>query len=345
VPVTVRQLAEWVGGQVVGDGERTVEAARPLGQAGPDDLTYVEDDRRLANFLRSPAPAAVAAAGFAAPGKSLIVVSEPLMAFAALVQRLHGRPAESAQGVHPSACLHPSVRFGTGPSIEAFVSVGAGTVIGDRCRLAPGVRVGRDCRIGDDVVLHPNAVLYDGTVLGDRVIVHANAVLGADGFGYRFQQGRHVKVPQLGSVEVGDDVEIGAATTIDRGTFGTTRVGTGTKIDNLVQVGHNCRIGLHNLLVSQVGIGGSSSTGDYVVLAGQVGVTDHVQIGDGSVVGAQAGVAGNLPAGQRFSGTPALPEGIWRRVVVALEKLPEMRRELRRVLRQLGLEKGRSDAA
>src|SRR5204862_5130966 len=153
----------------------------------------------------------------------------------------------------------------------------------------PGAVVGRDCRLGDDVTLYPNAVLYDGTVLGDRVIVHGNAVLGADGFGYRFHDGRHVKVPQLGHVEVGDDVEIGACTTIDRGTFQATRIGAGTKIDNLVQVGHNCQIGQHNILVSQVGIAGSTTTGNYVVMAGQVGVADHLHIGDGASLGAQSG--------------------------------------------------------
>ena len=150
--------------------------------------------------------------------------------------------------------------------------VGEGSVLGARCRLHSGVVVGRNCRLGDDVVLHPHVVLYDGTILGNRVIVHANAVLGADGFGYRFQGGRHVKMPQFGSVEIGDDVEIGAGTTIDRGTFQATRIGAGTKIDNLVQIGHNCQIGKHNLFVSQVGIAGSCSTGDYVVMAGQVGV-------------------------------------------------------------------------
>ena len=143
-----------------------------------------------------------------------------------------------------------------------------------------GAVVGRNCRLGDDVTLHPHAVLYDDTVLGNRVIVHANAVIGADGFGYRMQDGRHVKMPQFGCVEIGDDVEIGAGTTIDRGTFQATRIGAGTKIDNLVQIGHNCQIGRHNLFVSQVGIAGSCSTGDYVVLAGQVGVADHVHIGD-----------------------------------------------------------------
>src|SRR5439155_16608257 len=155
---------------------------------------------------------------------------------------------------------------------------GANSVIGDRCRIGNGVSVGANCRVGTESRLHPHAVLYDGTILGQRVVIHANSVIGADGFGYRPHNGAHVKVPQLGHVEIEDDVEIGACTTIDRGTFGPTRIGTGTKIDNLVQVAHNCQVGEHNLFVSQVGIAGSSSTGDHVIIAGLVGIVDRVHI-------------------------------------------------------------------
>jgi UDP-3-O-[3-hydroxymyristoyl] glucosamine N-acyltransferase len=162
-------------------------------------------------------------------------------------------------------------------------------------------------------------------------------VLGADGFGYRPHGGRHVKVPQLGHVEVGDDVEIGACTTIDRGTFAATRIGEGTKIDNLVQVAHNCRIGRHNLLVSQMGIAGSSTTGDHVVAAGQVGIVDHVHIGDRVVIGAKAGVTGDIPTGERVLGAPATPEREQKRILISLEKLPEMRRDLRRIKQHLGI--------
>jgi UDP-3-O-[3-hydroxymyristoyl] glucosamine N-acyltransferase len=217
-------------------------------------------------------------------------------------------------------------------------------VVGARCRLHSGAVVGRHCRLGDDVTLYPNAVLYDGTVLGDRVMVHANAVLGADGFGYRLQGGRHVKVPQLGHVEVGADAEVGACTTIDRGTFQATRVGEGTKIDNLVQIGHNCQIGRHNLFVSQLGIAGSSSTGEYVVIAGQVGIVDHCHIGDRAVIGAKAGVTKDVPAGQRMLGAPATPERDQKRILMSLEKLPEIRRDLRKIKQHLGLKDDEGDS-
>jgi UDP-3-O-[3-hydroxymyristoyl] glucosamine N-acyltransferase len=177
-------------------------------------------------------------------------------------------------------------------------------------------------------------------MLGNRVEIHSGAVIGSDGFGFRFQNGKHVKIPQFGAVEIGDDAEVGAGTTIDRGTFHNTRIGAGTKIDNLVQIGHNCQIGKHNLLVSQVGIAGSATTGEYVVLAGQVGVADHVHIGDRAMVGAQSGLHRNIPDGERTLGTPARPEGEQKRILLCLEKLPEIRRELRQVRQHLGLQSG-----
>ena len=270
-------------------------------------------------------------------GLTVIQVADPLTAFVAIVRHLHGRAEPAPQGIHARAFVDPTARIGADASIYPFASIGEGSEVGARCRIHSGVSIGRFCKLGDDVVLYPNSVLYDGTVLGSRVVVHANAVLGADGFGYRPLNGRHVKVPQLGSVEVGDDVEIGACTTIDCGTFQATRIGEGTKIDNLVQIAHNCRIGRHNLLVSQLGIAGSSSTGDYVVIAGQVGVTDHVHIGDRAIIGARAGVTKEVAAGERMLGAPATPEREQKRILMTLEKLPELRRDVRRIKQHLGL--------
>ena len=198
--------------------------------------------------------------------------------------------------------------------------------------------IGRNCILAADVTIYPHAVLYDDCHLGERVIVHAHAVLGADGFGYRMQQGKHVKVPQLGRVEIAADVEIGACATIDRGTFGPTRVGTGTKIDNLVMVAHNCQIGRHNLLVSQVGIAGSTTTGDYVVMAGQVGVADHLHIGDRAQLGAKAGVHKDVPPDARMLGAPATPDKEQMRIMMSLERLPEMRKDVKKIKQHLGLE-------
>jgi UDP-3-O-[3-hydroxymyristoyl] glucosamine N-acyltransferase len=337
VPATLQELADLVAGQLEGNGQLLIQAARALSEAEPGDITFVEDERHLKQLSRCRAAAVVVRPGVGVDRPALRV-ADPLTAFIAIVQHLHGRPQAAPIGLDPRAAIHPTARLGQACEVHPFAVIGEGCVLGDRCRIHAGAVLGRFCRLGNDVIVYPHAVLYEGTVLGDRVIVHANAVLGADGFGYRLQEGRHVKVPQLGHVEVGDDVEIGACTTIDRGTFQATRIGAGTKIDNLVQIGHNCRIGRHNLLVSQMGIAGSSSTGDYVVIAGQVGIVDHVHIGDRAVLGAQAGVTKDVPAGQVYVGAPARPERETKRIVMCLEKLPEMRRDLLRIKRHLGLD-------
>lgn len=348
VDVTVQQLAALVGGQVHGNGRVLIRAARSLEDAGPQDISFIENERNARQLPNCRAPVLVVPSALVArkaeleAGKpqalTLIEVADPLAAFIVIARHLHGPLQSSPHGVDPRAVVDPTAQVGPDASIFPFAVVGAGSVLGARCTLHPGVVVGRNCRLGDDVVLHPHVVLYDGTVLGNRVIVHANAVLGADGFGYRLQDGRHVKTPQLGSVEIGDDVEIGACTTIDRGTFQVTRVGAGTKIDNLVMIGHNCQIGRHNLLVSQVGIAGSCSTGDYVVMAGQVGVADHVHIGDRALIGARAGVPSDIPAGQRVLGAPARPEREAKRILLSLDRLPELCRDVRLLKRHLDLD-------
>lgn len=334
---TVQQLAELVQGQVFGDGDLAITAARTLEEAGPGDVTFVESDKQARYLLGCRAAAAVVPVGLTASGLTLIQVTDPLAAFIMIVRHLHGRSEAAFEGIDARAAIHPTAQLGENCSVGPFAVVGEGTILGPRCRLHGGVHIGRFCRLGADVTVYPNAVLYDGTILGDRTIVHANAVLGADGFGYRFLNGRHVKVPQLGHVEVGEDVEIGACTTIDRGTFRATRIGTGTKIDNLVMVGHNCQVGQHNLFVSQMGIAGSSSTGDYVVIAGQVGVVDHVHIGDRVVVGGQAAVTKDVPAGMRLLGSPATEEREQKRMLMSLQMLPEIRKDVRRLKQALGL--------
>jgi UDP-3-O-[3-hydroxymyristoyl] glucosamine N-acyltransferase len=337
VSITLRQVAELVQGQLEGDGELAIAAARPLHAAQPGDITFVEGDRQAHLLAACRASAAVVPLSLPVHGLAVVRVADPLGAFVTLVRHFRGQLDETPPGLDPRACVHASARVGAEVNLYPFATVGEGSIVGDRCQLHSGVVVGRYCRLGADCVLFPNVVLYDGSVLGDRVVIHSNAVIGADGFGYRLQGGKHVKVPQLGHVEIGDDVEIGACTTIDRGTFEPTRVGAGTKIDNQVQVAHNCRIGRHNLLVSQTGIAGSSSTGDYVVVAGQVGIVDHVHIGDGALVGAKAGVTKDVPPGQRVLGAPATPERDQKRILMSLEKLPDIRRGVRRIKQHLGL--------
>jgi UDP-3-O-[3-hydroxymyristoyl] glucosamine N-acyltransferase len=337
VVVTLRQLADLVHGEISGDGETSIHAARSLSEARRGDITFVEDEKHASQLHSSHASAAVIPKSLCTNGLPTIRVADPLSAFVTIVRHMHGRAEPQPHGIDPLASVHPTAKVGPDASVHPFAVIAEGTVIGARCRIHAGVVIGRFCRIGDDVTLYPNAVLYEGTVLGNRVIVHANAVLGADGFGYRLHDGKHVKVPQLGSVELGDDVEIGVGTAVDRGTFQATRIGEGTKIDNLVQIAHNCSVGKHNLLVSQMGMAGSSTTGDYVVVAGQVGIVGHVNIGSHVMIGAQAGVTKDVPAGQQMLGSPATPVREQKRILVSMEKLPEIRRDLRRIKQHLGL--------
>jgi UDP-3-O-[3-hydroxymyristoyl] glucosamine N-acyltransferase len=322
---------------VCGDADLEITDARPLSEAQPGAITFVEDDKHVSQLHDSPASAAVVPIALDTNGKTVIQVADPWAAFVTIVHHFHRCATPLPPAIDPRAAIHPTAQIGEGARIEPFACIGEGSVIGARCCIHSGAVIGRFCRLGDDVTLYPHAVLYDETVLGNHVVVHANAVLGADGFGYRTQNGRHAKMPQLGHVEIGDDVEVGACTTIDRGTFQATRVGEGTKIDNQVQVGHNCQIGRHNLLVSQVGIAGSCTTGDYVVLAGQVGIVDHVHIGDRVVIGGRAAVTKDVAAGQRMLGAPATPEREQKRILMSLERLPDIRRDVQRIKHHLGM--------
>lgn len=334
---TLQTLADLVHGKLLGDPNIEIHSAKVLQEAGDGDITFLEHDKKLPQLHASKATAAVVGPSVPLNGKALIQTADPLAAFIAIVQHLQGKPAETPSGVDPRAAVHASVSIGAEPTIMAFAAIGEGTTIGDRCRIHSGVVIGRNCKIGNDVTIYPNAVIYDDTEIGDRTIIHAATVIGADGFGYRFQNGRHVKVPQLGNVVIGADVEIGACSAIDRGTFSTTRIGAGTKIDNLVQIGHNCVVGKHNIFVSQLGMAGSCTTEDYVVIAGQVGIADHIHIGAGATVGAKAGVMRDIPAGQRMLGAPATPERDQKKLLLCIEKLPDLRKDVKAIKKHLGL--------
>jgi UDP-3-O-[3-hydroxymyristoyl] glucosamine N-acyltransferase len=333
----VEALANLVGGTVNGDGALHIGGAKPITEAGVGDITFVENDRNARRLRESSATAAVVSPDFNRDGLALtlIHVQNPREAFTRIAQHLQGTQRRLPPGVHPLAVIAPSARLGSAAMVGPFVAIGEEVVVGDRCQFMPGAVIGAGCRLGDDVVLHARAILYPGTVLGNRVVVHAGAVLGADGFGYRQQGKQHAKVPQLGHVELGDDVEIGANTTIDCATFEATRIGAGTKIDNLVQVAHNCQIGRNNLIVSQVGIAGSCQTGDDVVIAGQAGIRDHITIGDGAVIGAMSGVMKDIPAGARVVGIPATPEREQYQLVAMVHKLPELRGRLSALEKQV----------
>jgi UDP-3-O-[3-hydroxymyristoyl] glucosamine N-acyltransferase len=343
VTVTVQQLADLIHGTVVGNGSLPIRSARTLQTAEAGDITFLEKDKNVLMLEKSRASAAIVTPKLSAQGKTVIQVADPLMAFAVVFQHLQGKAKVPPSGIDPRADVHPSVRVGEDASIHSFACIGEGTVIGKRCKIHHGVVLGKNCRVGDDVSLFPNVVIYDDVVLGDRVVIHAGAVIGADGFGFRYHQGKHVKVPQLSYAIIGNDVEIGANTCIDRGAFEPTRIGDGTKIDNHVQIAHNCQIGKHNLLAAQVGIGGSTSTGDHVAMGGQVGVSDHVKIGDGAQFGAKTGVLYDVPAGQRSFWYPALDMRDAAKVIACLKRLPGIRKDVQRILKELDLPASEDD--
>lgn len=333
--VTVSQIAQWVRGRVVGDPNRAVRAARTLAAAGPDDVCFADHAKHRPEVEASAAAAYVAAEDFALPGKSAILVADPLAAFVHIFGRLNDlRPPSTPPGVHPTAVIDPTATVDPSAHVGPRVVVGPGTTVGPRCVLHAGAVVGADCVLGADSVIHPNAVLYERTRLGERVIVHANATVGADGYGYRFEGGRHVRIPQQGGVEIGDDVEIGANSCVDRGTFGPTVVGPGTKIDNLVQIGHNTRVGSHVLLCAQVGIAGSATVGDYAAMGGQAGVGDHLTVGAGAQLAGQSGAFHSVPDGAKLIGTPGVPMRDWARALVNVRKLPELFAAVKRLQEQ-----------
>jgi UDP-3-O-[3-hydroxymyristoyl] glucosamine N-acyltransferase len=341
VAATVGQLAELVHGRLVGDGSLPISSARPVGEAGPGDITFIESERFAKQLRSSPASAAIVGPHFTVANKevgaslAVIEVDDPMAAFLAVRSHLIGDEQLRWTGIHSQSSVSPSAQVGRDVAIYPFAYVGEDAVIGDGSTLHPGAVIGAGCILGRDCVIHPNAVLYPNVILGDRVEVHAGTVLGGDGFGYRTVGGRHVKIPHSGRLEVGHDVEIGSNCTIDRATFEATRIGEGTKIDNLVMIGHNNRIGRHNVLCGQVGIAGSCTTGDYVTMAGQAGIKDNTTIGNGVIVGAQAGVHRNIPDGQRVLGSPAIPGREQRRIFQMIARLPEMYRQLRELSAQM----------
>jgi UDP-3-O-[3-hydroxymyristoyl] glucosamine N-acyltransferase len=335
MPTTLSALAQLVGGRVAGDSALEISGAATLLDCGPGDVTLVDKIERAPQLASSPARAVVVPHDVPTDALPVpaIVVADVHAAFAAIVT--HFRPARtrSRKGICPGAFVSGTARLADDVDVHPGASVADDAEIGAGSTLYPGARVMDGCRLGRNVTLHPNAVLYEGTIVGDNSIVHSGAVLGANGFGYRLVDGTHQPSAQLGWVEIGRDCEIGACSTVDRGTYGPTIIGDGSKLDNLVMIGHNCQLGRHNMICSQVGIAGSTTTGDYVVMAGQVGVRDHVHIGTRAVLGAKCGISSDVPDDAHMLGTPAIRERDQKILFAAIFKLPELRRQFKRLER------------
>ncbi|MDA0588005.1 MAG: UDP-3-O-(3-hydroxymyristoyl)glucosamine N-acyltransferase [Planctomycetota bacterium] len=338
--LTAQDVSTIATGRLIGDPGCVIRDAKPVHTAGPDDLTFATDRKKLKIAIeRAPGVVVVPPAlADEIPGESpstFIVAADPQNVVLLSLARLHPPQPAAEPGISPHAFISESAQIGEDVTIHACVHIGDDAVIGDRCVLHPGVVIGANCRLGDDVTLAPYVVLYPNVEIGSRVDMQPGVILGGDGFGYRTKDGNHQRVAHFGTLKIGDDVDIGALSTFDRAVIGTTLIGDGTKIGNLVAVAHNCELGKHNLLVSQVGFAGSVTTGEYVVCAGQVGVGDHVHLGDHCTLAAKTGVHRDLPGNQLYLGAPAAPIEQTTKQMMALRKLPEMRQTVRSLEKQV----------
>lgn len=338
------QLVELVNGKLRGEPNLQIDDAKTIARASSTDITFVTNSSNVEPFLASQSPAAIVSTSvlseidvsqFDSHSKTIIEVENAEQAFIEIVKQFRNPTNRSRIGVSPAAHVSPTAVIADDVDIYPGAFVGERASIGPGTTIFPGACVLENCVIGSNVKIYPNAVLYENTKVGDNSVIHAGAILGAYGFGYKSSSTGHQLSAQLGNVEVGVDVELGANTTIDRGTFDSTTVGDGSKIDNLVMVGHNCEIGKHNLLCSQVGIAGSCTTGNYVVMAGQVGIGDHLTIGDKAILMAKSGVMHNIPSDQTYLGIPAVPVREQMQIFAVTAKLPEMRKSVKRLTKRL----------
>jgi UDP-3-O-[3-hydroxymyristoyl] glucosamine N-acyltransferase len=343
MPVTLADIAAVLNVPVPADASRAVAGIAALGDATANDLTMIASDAYLKQFAKTQALAVIAQRKVKLPANAKVVfavddvekaIADILPLFAPPVQR-------PLAGVDASAQIAESARLGANPAIGANAVIGQRTTIGKNVVVHPGTIIGEDCQIGDDCEFYPNVTIRERIIIGSRVAIHAGSVIGSDGFGYRWDGKKHAKVPQIGTVIIEDDVEIGSCVCIDRAKFGSTKIGRGTKIDNLVQIAHNVQIGPHCIIVGQTGIAGSVKLGAGVVLGGQTAVRDHISIGDGAMVAARSAIANNLAAKSTVSGMPALPHRQSLREQAAFRRLPELIVQVRKLQEEIEKLKGK----
>lgn len=326
--LTAAEIADRIGGTVVGDRHVALTGFAPADSAKPGDLTFAENEAYFKRAEESAASAVLVTESVQSSIKTLIRVKNARVAFAAVLP-LFFPESRPQPGIHRTAVVASTA------TIDPTAHLGPGCIVGENARIGPrSVLVGNDnigphCVLDEEVRLFPNVTLYERTRIGRRVRIHAGSVLGSDGFGYVLDEGMHKKVPQVGNVEIGDDVEIGANVTIDRGALGTTMIGRGTKIDNLVQIAHNVVLGEHCIICALVGIAGSTQVGNYVVMGGQVGIAGHLKIGDQVTIAAKSGVMTNIPSGEQWLGAPAVPNREAKRQFIGIQKLPELLKRVR----------------
>jgi UDP-3-O-[3-hydroxymyristoyl] glucosamine N-acyltransferase len=330
------EIAKRFGCKLVGE-DREITGIAEINRAGPGELTFLTNPKYRKYLKTTKASAILTDREIEELELPQLVCKEPYVVFAKLLNLMY--PEEFPEpGISDLASIKEGVSLGEGCFVGDFVTIERGTKVGKGCYIFPGTYIGRNCTIGDGTVIFPNVTVYDRTQIGKGVRIHSGAVIGSDGFGYAFskEELKSYKVPQLGRVVIEDDVEIGANTTIDRGTLGDTVIGQGTKIDNLVQIGHNVKIGKYCFIVSQVGISGSTKIGNFVTLAGKVGVAGHIEIGDGITVAAKAGITKSLKEPGTYAGFPARPYREWKKVQALIERLPELYGKIKKLLGERG---------
>jgi UDP-3-O-[3-hydroxymyristoyl] glucosamine N-acyltransferase len=329
---TAKELAEAIGARLEGDAAAEIRGVAAPERAGPHDLVYVEATKHAERAAASAALCVIADEGEALAGKTVLRHKQPKFAFAKAAALLLER-APIASGVHQTAVVAPLTRLSPGVSVGPYAVIGEDVHVGNGTQIGAHTVIGAGCWIGENCRIHPRVTLYAGVRLGHRVEIHSGAVIGADGFGYAHGEGRYWKFPQAGIVEIGDDAEIGANTTIDRGSLDDTRIGDGAKLDNLVHIGHNCKIGAHTVMAAQVGLSGSCVIGKNVVIGGQAGFGEHCRVEDGAIAGGQAGIptGKTIRAGQTVWGTPAREIGKFKEVYVWYARLPELAERIKKL--------------
>src|SRR6266850_5641591 len=336
MPFSAAEIAKIIGGEVVGDAATVLKGFAPADRAQAGDLTFAENENYFGRAEQSAASAVIVEGPFGSTKKVLIRVPNARIAFAKVLAIFFPEPTFAA-GIHSTAIVPSSANVDSTAHIGPYCVLAENVRVGPRCVLQAGIYLGANAQLGEEVNIFPNVTIYARTEIGHRVRIHSGSVIGADGFGYVQDGPVHRKIPQIGNVIIRDDVEIGANVTIDRGALGPTIIGKGTKIDNLVQVGHNVILGDHCLIVSQAGIAGSTKLGNYVILGGQSGVAGHLKIGNRVSVAAQSGVMHSIADGEKWFGYPAQPDRQTKRQIIALHQLPELIRRVAELEKKLGL--------
>jgi len=328
---TLGQLAEYIGGRVHGTPDVVIRSASTLGRAGDGDISFLANSKYEKQLRTTKASAVIVGKEIPSSPAPLLIAEDPYYAFMQIMVLLHGHRKHKKVGISPRASISDSAKIGADCHIHDFVTVSDDTKVGDGCIIYPGAYIGQSVQVGNDCIIYPNVTIYDGCKIGNRVIINANSTIGEDGFGYASYKGVHHKIPQIGTVIIEDGVEIGACCGIERGTLGDTVIGEGSKLGDLVTVGHGTKIGAHCLLVAQVGISGSTTLGHHCIVGGQAGIVGHINIGNNVTIAAQAGVINNIPNGKMVLGAPAIEANQAKRAYSMIQHLPEMRQNIRKL--------------